>query len=153
MIPKKYEEFLLEQARAGEVSHSGRTLYEHLAGTYELLREWGNVEPVCLAGLFHSIYGTQHFKRRVWPLTDRATIQELIGPQAELMAFIFCTCDRALFLGRRPRALREIEAANLIEQGSRGNTLKRLSRCDISPEAKRAIERHLAAPGRKEKAA
>src|SRR5207344_2930316 len=92
-IKDEYKQFLLGPASAGKTRHSGRMLYDHLAGTHALLEAWGNSEPVCTAGLFHSIYGTRHFRHQSWPVTDRATIQKLIGEEAELLAYIFCTAD------------------------------------------------------------
>jgi hypothetical protein len=157
MIRDEYKQFLLGPASAGKTRHSGRMLYDHLCGTHDLLQEWGNSEPVCAAGLFHSIYGTKHFRHQSWPLEDRATIRALIGPEAELLAFMFCTMDRKEFLTLdQPSAvqdgistpyaapsLREIEAANLIEQGGRPKRLKELCEAGISDAAKRAVERYL----------
>jgi hypothetical protein len=151
MIKDEYKQFLLGPAAAGRTRHSGRMLYDHLAGTHDLLEAWGNSEPVCAAGLFHSIYGTKHFRHQSWPLDDRATIQKLVGPFAELLAYCFCTVNRpaALFGDNFDsdnavvRPLREIEAANLIEQGSRSRWLKSLRDSDISDAAKRAVGQYL----------
>jgi hypothetical protein len=138
-------QFLLEQAGADKIKHSGRTLFDHLVGTHDLLRAWGNSDAVCDAGLFHSIYGTNKFRHQTWPITDRATIRDLIGPTAELLAFMFCTSDRpaAWFEFEKlptSRSLREIEAANLLEQGSRSKWLGELYDTDISGGARRAIK-------------
>jgi hypothetical protein len=144
MIRDEHKQFLLGPASAGRTRHSGRMLYDHLAGTHALLESWGASEDICKAGLFHSIYGTRRFRHQSWPLTDRNTIQELIGMHAEALAYLFCTSDRAKFLEDwTARGLREIEAANLIEQGSSSRRLKSLYVSDISDAAKRAIERHL----------
>ena len=135
-------------------SHSGRTLFEHLLGTYLLLKEWDQPEPVCLAGLFHSIYGTNVF---ALPLPmQRTEVKEAIGAEAEELAWLFCVVERpkAIVQGlqnqtpfganlatrrdlgmdtprsvavnpRQMRALAEIECANLMEQGSWGNSLRK----------------------------
>jgi len=150
MIRDEHKQFLLGPASAGKTRHSGSTLYAHLSGTHKLLEDWGNSEDVCTAGLFHSIYGTWRFKHQSWPLTDRATIKKLIGEDAEHLAYIFCTTDRPrAFFGVESdgllRSLREIEAANLIEQGSRSRWLKPLRDSDISEAAKAAVDRHLSA--------
>jgi hypothetical protein len=55
-----------------------------------------------LVGLYHSVYGTAHFRHQSWPLSDRATIVNIIGEQAEHLAHLFCTIYR-------PRVL--VEAA------------------------------------------
>ena len=146
-----HKQFLLGPAGADKIRHSGRSLYEHLVGTHDLLQAWGNAEPVCAAGLFHSIYGTKHFKHRTWPITDRETIRGLIGRDAEVLAHVFCTVDRPRIFLSEPegpfwkilRDLREIEAANLIEQGSRSKWLQRLRESDVSEGAKRALQQHL----------
>jgi hypothetical protein len=150
MIKDSYKQFLLERAGADKIKHSGRTLYAHLCGTHDLLQAWGNDASVCAAGLFHSIYGTKRFRHRSWPLERRGVIQKLIGYEPEVMAWIFCTADRprAFFVETTEprefmRALREIEAANLLEQGSYSRWMKQLQASDISAGAKQAIDRHL----------
>lgn len=149
MIKEGYKQFLLGPAGADKVRHSGRSLYAHLVGTHDLLQTWGNAEPVCVAGLFHSIYGTKHFRHQAWPLDRRGTIRELIGTEAELLAHVFCTVDRPkiFFTGAMSGPglvlLQEIEAANLLEQGSSSRWLKWLLDTDISDGAKRAIDQYL----------
>lgn len=71
MVEERYRAFLIEQLRVQDVHHSGRTFFAHLKGTHDLLRDWGNPEPVCIAGLFHSIYGTWHFRHQAFPITRR----------------------------------------------------------------------------------
>lgn len=44
------------------VQHSGGTLFEHLVGTYKLLKEIGCANDICLAGLLHSCMGTESFQ-------------------------------------------------------------------------------------------
>ena len=83
---------LLTQLKTHMVNHSGGTLYEHLVGTYKLLKERGSEEYVCLAGLYHSIYGTQFFKYQT--THDRDTIKATIGEDAENLVWLFCNVDR-----------------------------------------------------------
>ena len=162
MIRDEHRAFLIERAHADAVKHSGRSLYDHLCGTHALLERWGNCEPVCTAGLFHSLYGTNRFRHKSWPLTDRETIRKVIGPQAEALVYTFCTADRPkAFVENKPllidrdvwnvlwvsveilRALREIEAANLLEQGSQSKWLRVLAASTISNGARQAIEARL----------
>lgn len=118
--------------------HSGRTLFDHLSGTRDLLAEWGNDEDICAAGLFHSIYGTQYYKVQSASLDRRRDVAAAIGDRAERMAFLFCVTDRPGFFEQadaeapvlRDRvhetdvavdrdtisALIEIEVANIVEQ-------------------------------------
>ena len=134
---------LLNECGAMQRPHSGRTLFHHLAGTYGLLRSWGNSESVCLGGLFHSIYGTNAFKHQSLPSNQRLLLQSLIGEDAEALAWQFCHINRpwdiiAALEGQSPVlpgtdqtnpdwiALAEIEAANLLEQGDIGRALREL---------------------------
>jgi hypothetical protein len=143
----EYEQFL-QKLNAYLIKHSGRALLYHLIGTQKLLHAWGNDDDICAAGLFHSIYGTNKFRAKAWPITDRETIRGLLGERAERLVHAFCTADRprAFFMengfGPDLRDLREIEAANLLEQGSRSKWLKHLRDSDISDAAKRAIDEH-----------
>lgn len=56
----------------------------------QVLRSWGASEPLCNAALFHSIYGTEGFQGYKLPLSHRSEIAELIGAEAERLAWIFC---------------------------------------------------------------
>ena len=154
MIESKLTQFLIAQAKADMVRHSGRSLFDHLVGTHDLLQRWGNREDVCNAGLFHSIYGTARFHYKVWPIEQRDVIRGLIGDYAEKLACLFCIMNRpAAFFGCKDawlvpqmlRDLHEIETANLLEQGSKGRWLARLRASDISAAAKAAIDAHVAA--------
>jgi hypothetical protein len=128
---------LLQRLDAHRVPHSKRTLIEHLVGTHDLLREWGNDDAVCCAGLFHSIYGTRVFAAQCADFSSRDEIRAVIGDQAEALAYLFCVADRDAFFAAarssRPvirdavnqpdvpvtrqalSALLEVEAANLVE--------------------------------------
>ena len=111
--PELHDFFLREVLGTHEVPHGKRTLYEHLTGTEKLLRDWGEPGYVRLAGLYHSVYGTMHFRHRSFPIQGRHIIQRLIGPTAEHLVYLFCTLsDRTI-----TRQLRTIECANLIDQG------------------------------------
>jgi hypothetical protein len=98
MLDEEVKAFLREHTKG--VGHSGRTLFEHLKGTHDLLQRRDAADYVCLAGLFHSIYGTNIFRHQAIPISERDRVKDLIGEQAELLAYIFCSCNR-------PRALLE----------------------------------------------
>ncbi|MFK8017576.1 MAG: DUF6817 domain-containing protein [Gammaproteobacteria bacterium] len=85
---------LLDECGTKESAHSAGTLREHLSGTHDLLKAWGNPDHVVLAGLFHSIYGTQYFKVQSAQSSYRSRIQQGIGDEAENLAYLFCTVDR-----------------------------------------------------------
>ena len=137
----RHRQFLFDLG-ANTTRHSGRTLFEHLKGVHDLLRDWDNNSHVCLAGLFHSIYGTDVFKHV--SLDDRGKLREMIGDTAEFLVHCFSTRDRPLFASVEDPKVRahlmEIEAANLLEQGSSGRALHRLSRAKgLSNGAKAAL--------------
>jgi hypothetical protein len=115
LVDDKIAEFL--HTHTANVGHSGRTLFKHLVGTHDLLKHHGEPDYVCLAGLFHSIYGTNIFTHASVPPTQREVIKDLIGEPAERLAYIFCTCDRP---------------AALIEAAARGEPYYVLNRHDRS---------------------
>ena len=70
------------------------SFFDHLTGAEDQLREWGCTEAVCMAGLFHSVYGTEGFQGFTLPLSDRPKVREVIGERAERIAFYNCVMDR-----------------------------------------------------------
>jgi hypothetical protein len=136
-----YRDFLM-LLDANKTRHSGRTLFDHLKGVHDLLRDWDNEYHVCIAGLFHSIYGTKTFKHQ--SLNDRGKLIEMIGLRAELLVHYFSTKDRPFFESIEDKKVRrdllEIEAANLLEQGGNANTLRKLGRMkELSNGARAAL--------------
>lgn len=85
---------LLKRSGAMHTPHTGRVLHDHLLGTYRQLEAWGNAESICMAGLFHSIYGTNAFTHQSLRQTQRTELQQAIGPEAEALAWLFCRIDR-----------------------------------------------------------
>jgi hypothetical protein len=93
-------ERLLDYFKTAEAPHTGRSLRHHLMATFELLTRWGNSRHVCLAGLFHSIYGTEIYTHASANLAARNTIRDAIGGRAEELAYLFCACDRRDLLSK-----------------------------------------------------
>lgn len=134
MVAIAYETYLKEKTKG--FRHSRRTFYQHLKGVHDLLRDWGNPEPVCIAGLFHSVYGTPSYRHKV--VRSRKELQQLVGHEVENLVYAFCNTDRRYFTDPR---LHEIEAANLVEQKSISPQARaRLLDADISGMAKVALE-------------
>jgi len=71
-------------------SKGTRNLLHHLISVSALLSERGSSDDLCKAGLFHSIYGTAHFKHKTVSLDERDKIKELIGEWAETLVYEFC---------------------------------------------------------------
>lgn len=88
----------LRQLGIEELVHTGSKSYlGHLIAVSRDLQRWGCDESVSLAGLFHSIYGTERFRRFQLPLEKRAEVRELIGERAEQLAYWNCAMDRSSF--------------------------------------------------------
>ena len=77
-----------------KVEHSGQTLLDHLIGTSEKLKEMGAPQYLQDAGLFHSVYGTVYFMPDGGLVEDRQVVKDLIGDQAEEIAYWFCILDK-----------------------------------------------------------
>src|SRR5207253_1498525 len=77
-----------------KVPHSKTPFLAHLLGVYTDLKEWGCPEHVVLAGLFHSIYGTEAFQGFSLPLSKRDEVRGLIGERAERLAYLNCALTR-----------------------------------------------------------
>lgn len=113
-MPEHIRAFLVALGVADQ-PHSGRTLLDHLDGTYQLLLKDG--ETVALAGALHSIYGTQFYKPQHMP--TRSQVRELIGVDAEWLVYLFCGLPRNQYGGVAPEIAHQlflIAQANKTEQ-------------------------------------
>lgn len=88
----------LRKANTDGMPHSDRGLLDHLLGTRQLLVEWETRPALCDAGLFHSVYGTEYYELQAIPLTMRSEVQQLIGEEAESLAWLFCMIRRESLL-------------------------------------------------------
>ena len=114
----KVIEFLLDNG-IDENDHSQRSLLEHLTGTASLLMDWGCSNDVVLAGLCHSIYGTDSYHTVTVDHSKRNDVRNLIGERAETLAWEFGNRKNpriASFITNNETDLIVIECANLIEQ-------------------------------------
>ncbi|MEV6348115.1 DUF6817 domain-containing protein [Actinoplanes sp. NPDC051851] len=84
----------LRERGATMVEHPGGTLFAHLCRVEELLAELGHPRDVQLAGLTHAAYGTDGFPLALLDWTDRATLRNLIGTEAEALVYLYGACDR-----------------------------------------------------------
>jgi hypothetical protein len=91
IIEEKYTA-LLNQIGADKTQHSKGTLKSHLMGTYQILQNKKQNIDVCLAGLFHSVYGTSIFTYS--STSDRDAVRAVIGETAERLVWLFCNLDR-----------------------------------------------------------
>lgn len=77
------------------VPHTQKNYLAHLVAVYHLMRENGQDEELCRAGLFHSIYGTEKFQGFKLGLDRREELVGLIGARAERLSYWNCLMDRA----------------------------------------------------------
>jgi hypothetical protein len=88
----------LRIANTEGMPHSDRALLDHLLGTRQLLIDWEARPALCDAGLFHSVYGTEYYELQAIPLAMRSEVQQLIGDEAESLAWLFCMIRRESLL-------------------------------------------------------
>lgn len=79
---------------AESIPHPGGHLLAHLRRTAARLSEWGAPAPLVAAGLCHAAYGTHGFAPSLLPLTERATLVEVAGVEAEAIVYAYAAVDR-----------------------------------------------------------
>lgn len=86
----------LRASGAAELMHDSHVPFlEHLTGTRRILQQWGVRQALSDAGLFHSVYGTEFFALdESVEAPARTDVQELIGADAEEVAWLWCTIER-----------------------------------------------------------
>ena len=70
------------------IPHGNSSFANHLLGVYGLLVLAKAPEYLCLAGLFHAIYGTEYFSSGIE--VSRELVSDYIGKEAEELVFLFC---------------------------------------------------------------
>ncbi len=78
----------LQELGAGEFVHLNGSLIEHLKGTADLLKAWGNREELCKAGLYHAVYGTDGYDESLVDLSMRHQVKNLIGTETEEIVYL-----------------------------------------------------------------
>jgi hypothetical protein len=84
----------LRKASTDQMPHTEVGLFDHLLGTRRLLVEWEARPALCDAGLFHSIYSTEHYELKAIPLSMRNEVRQLIGDEPESLVWLFCMMRR-----------------------------------------------------------
>jgi hypothetical protein len=134
----------LQKLGTGEVEHTEGTYLGHVAGLYRDLKAWDCPEDVCVAGMFHSIYGTEIFQSFSLPLEKRSEVRELIGERAEYLAYLNSAIDYASFdglieRGGRPSIMRDRFTGGEIEMSPEDfDDLCRIHLCDRLEQALRS---------------
>lgn len=121
---KEIHNYFLEISK--DINHSDSTYASHCEGVYKILKKLNQPEHVCLAGLFHSAYGTEYFN--VPTCLTRKELSNVIGTTAEQLVYMFCNIRNRYdsiinnsfnFNKNIHTALVAIEYANLKEQSVR----------------------------------
>ena len=82
---------------ADRFPHVAGSLAHHLRRTEALLRHWGNRDALCLAGLYHAVYGTEGIRGSPLGLDSRPAIAGIIGDEAEHIVYLYGACARTRF--------------------------------------------------------
>ncbi len=96
VVDRTRVEAFLRSRGAERLVHPGGGLYEHLRRVSMLLADWGADETVQMVGLCHACYGTDGFDHAMVDRANRQVLVELIGPAAESLVYLYCSCDRAV---------------------------------------------------------
>jgi len=122
---KKCIEFI--RPLTSDLPHSGVTLFKHLLNTFYILKNMKVDSEVCIAGLFHSIFGTDYYQPNL-PV-DQENLKKLIGPRAFWIVNAMCKPNRTQYILENVDKVNSLYwtdmlyvfYANLIEQSYREN--------------------------------
>lgn len=94
---EKYRSDLLRLG-THKVAHQDQTLLEHMIRVSDILQDMKAEEHVCLAGLFHGVYGTEGLHNddvEAIPEAKRTEVRAVVGPRIEQMIFNFSVMNYA----------------------------------------------------------
>ena len=83
----------LRKNGALNLGHRMGTLHDHLVRTFSILEMRGFDDKVCFGGGLHAIYGTNRFRHSIMTETNKSTIIEEFGEDAEQLACLFSILD------------------------------------------------------------
>ena len=98
MVDKKTVINFLKKNGVSGLSHTNFGLLDHLVGTEDLLRSWNAQQDVCVAGLMHSVFGTEYYKQKLIPQSMCEKVEKIIGKNATNLVYLFGVMDRNNFL-------------------------------------------------------
>jgi hypothetical protein len=110
---QKYVDFLYNK-NCHNIKHSHSNFLNHLIGTFNILKKWKQPEDLCVAGMFHNIYGNNYFNPNL--NVSREEIRNLIGEKAESLVFRFVNCDRDKINESNDPELIILNLANSLDQ-------------------------------------
>ena len=110
---EKSIQFLISK-NTKNLKHKKSNFFEHLIGTYNLLIFWNQNFDLCLAGLFHNIYGNKYYDPKL--NMKRSEIKKLIGNKAEKIVWDFVNVERNKIVELKNKELLILSLANDLEQ-------------------------------------
>lgn len=87
-------QILLDRFMADNIKHKNGSLMNHLLTTYDILKQAGAEQHICLAGGTHSVFGTNAFRQICIPEGCRNEVEECIGSEAMKLVELFEKIDR-----------------------------------------------------------
>tara|TARA_B100001996_G_C18509504_1_gene534752 strand:- start:133 stop:570 length:438 start_codon:yes stop_codon:yes gene_type:complete len=125
----RYIEYLT-YVGANQIPHRESDLLNHSKNVSDMLRDYGRPVDEQVAGLFHSVYGTEFQQYKI--TIPRDTIRDLIGEYSESIVNLFCTLDdrvHTILYGKGIKdpiktTLRWLEYCNIKEQDPTAKILK-----------------------------
>ncbi len=88
----------LERLGMHKVAHQDVTLVEHMMRACNILQDMKAKEHICIAGLFHGVYGTEGLHNDnvdAIPDSRRVEVREIVGPVVEQVIFNFSVMSYA----------------------------------------------------------
>src|SRR5947209_7941148 len=74
----------LQEVGADQLPHAhGKSLFQHLIGTAEILERWGEPPWLCTAGLIHSVYSTDVYTKQLLDISRREEVRAVTGEEGE----------------------------------------------------------------------
>lgn len=126
---------------ADTFSHVSGSLARHLVETERLLRNWKSRDALCLAGLYHAVYGTDGIRGSLVSLDRRCDIAAIIGDEAEALAYLYGACAREKFHPRigTPDQLRYADRFTSSEYAIDERTLRDFCELTVANELELAL--------------
>jgi hypothetical protein len=129
--PVDVEAFLID-AGAPQFEHAnGRNLHDHLIGTREILRRWLQPRWVQDAGVVHSVYSNEVYRKQLIPLTQRDRVRGVVGERAEALAYLFCVLSRRSLFAAIEARVRSVGDGLLVKRTD-SSEVKWVNPCDAA---------------------
>ena len=103
-------------SKAAHIVHGRGSLAMHLVSVATWLRMWGEPHEVVMAGMCHSIFSTQTFRKKFLdPIRDRSLAESVFGSEAVGLAVAFASCERSKLSKLRESVMMGAEIQEFVE--------------------------------------